>query len=75
VLRERNGLLNHYMHMTMSSMLKSTTITVGYLLGSTINTTTLFHGSNLIDWLRWPLWILPEFKKGVTDTMRAAAKV
>jgi hypothetical protein len=74
-LGEAKDCLSFYSHESIGSMMKSLVITVGFLSGCAIDSTALFHGSNLIDWLNWPLHMLSNFVKQVTDTMKAANRI
>jgi hypothetical protein len=62
---EFKNVLNGYIHRSIGGVMKPAVITTGYLYGATITTAGIFYGGWLLDWLNWPLHMLPHFMRNV----------
>jgi hypothetical protein len=53
--------INGYMHNTFNVVVKPSMVAAAYLLGCPPTITGLFLGFELMDWLNWPLSLMPRF--------------
>jgi len=74
-LGEFKNVLNGYIHRSIGGVMKPAVITVGYLSGATITASGIFYGNWCMDWLNWPLHMLPHFMRNVGDTRRSMTKI
>jgi len=72
---EAKGLLNHFIHNSIGGIMTPTIVTMAYVLGVPLTMSTVFLATNLIDWLGWPLHMMPHFMNDVKDRQRTMRRL
>jgi len=72
---EAKNLLNHFFHNSIGGIMTPTIITMAYVLGVPLSMSTVFLAMNLIDWLNWPLHMLPHFMNNTKDSQRSMSRL
>jgi hypothetical protein len=60
-LGEGKNLLNHFFHNSLGGIMRPTIITIAVYLGVPLSMATVFMAIEMVDWIRWPLHMLPSF--------------
>jgi hypothetical protein len=63
------------MHKTIGCMLRPTALTLAVYLGCDLKISTIFSAVFMIDWLAWPLHMLPHFLSQFRDARRSMRRI
>lgn len=72
---ELKNLLNHMFHSLIGNMMRPTIIAFALYLGKTLDMATIFATIMMIDWIAWPLHMLPHFLHDLRETKRAMRRI
>jgi hypothetical protein len=72
---EAKNLLNHFVHNSLGGMMRPTIITLAIYLKMPLTLTTVFMAIGYIDWIAWPLHMLPHFSREFKESMRGMRRI
>jgi ABC-type multidrug transport system fused ATPase/permease subunit len=72
---EAKNLLNHFFHNSLGGIMRPTIITLAAYLGVPLSMSTVFMAISMIDWITWPLHMLPHFNHEMSETSRAMTRL
>jgi hypothetical protein len=72
---KQKNLLNHFVHNSLGGMMRPTIITLAVYLKMPLTLTTVFMAIGYIDWIAWPLHMLPHFLENIKTSMRAMRRI
>jgi ABC-type multidrug transport system fused ATPase/permease subunit len=72
---ELKNLLNHMFHSLFGQMMRPTIIACALYLGRELDLSTTLATIMMIDWIAWPLHMLPNFMHNIRETKRAMRRI
>ena len=68
-------MLNHSIHSTLGSMMRPSILTLAMFVGVKLNVSIVLASVMMIDWIAWPLHMLPHFLFELNECRRGMRRI